>query len=87
MHVDASTDHNEYLHCSGRTARSREVGEVVTLATTKKQKSVGGLTSRAGITSKFVVVKPLNQDLKRITGVREPSGILYLATIVEKSWF
>jgi superfamily II DNA/RNA helicase len=83
VHVDAPTDHKDYLHRSGRTARAGEAGAVVTLATTKQQKSVGGLTSRAGVTPKFVGVKPLDQDLMRITGAQEPSGIPYVAPIVE----
>jgi superfamily II DNA/RNA helicase len=83
VHVDAPTDHKDYLHRSGRTARAGEAGAVVTLATTKQQKSVGGLTSRAGVTPKFVGVKPLDQDLMRITGAQEPSGIPYIAPIVE----
>ena len=56
---------------------------MVTLATTKQQKSVGGLTSRAGVTPKFVGVKPLDQDLMRITGAQEPSGVPYVVPIVE----
>jgi len=83
VHVDAPTDHKDYLHRSGRTARAGEAGAVVTLATTKQQKSVGGLTSRAGVTPKFVGVKPLDQDLMRITGAQEPSGIPYITPVVE----
>jgi superfamily II DNA/RNA helicase len=83
VHVDAPTDHKDYLHRSGRTARAGEAGAVVTLATTKQQKSVGGLTSRAGVTPKFVGVKPLDQDLMRITGAQEPSGIPYVAPVME----
>ena len=83
VHVDVPTDHKDYLHRSGRTARAGEAGAVVTLATTKQQKSVGGLTSRAGVTPKFVGVKPLDQDLMRITGAQEPSGIPYVTPVVE----
>jgi superfamily II DNA/RNA helicase len=83
VHVDAPTDHKDYLHRSGRTARAGEAGAVVTLATTKQQKSVGGLTSRAGVTPKFVGVKPLDEDLMRITGAQEPSGIPYVTPVVE----
>jgi superfamily II DNA/RNA helicase len=83
VHVDAPTDHKDYLHRSGRTARAGEAGAVVTLATTKQQKSVGGLTSRAGVTPRFVGVKPLDQDLMRITGAQEPSGIPYVTPVVE----
>ena len=85
VHVDAPTDHKDYLHRSGRTARAGEAGAVVTLATTKQQKSVGGLTSRAGVTPKFIGVKPLDQDLMRITGAQEPSGIPYVTPVVENN--
>ena len=84
VHVDAPTDHKDYLHRAGRTARAGEAGTVVTLATTKQQKSIGGLTSRAGVNPKFVGVKPLDTDLMTITGAQEPSGIPYIAPIVEK---
>ena len=83
VHVDAPTDHKDYLHRAGRTARAGEAGTVVTLATTKQQKSIGGLTSRAGVTPKFVGVKPLDTDLMTITGAQEPSGIPYIAPIME----
>ncbi len=83
VHVDAPTDHKDYLHRAGRTARAGESGTVITLATTKQQKSIGSLTSRAGVTPKFVGVKPLDQELMTITGAQEPSGIPYIAPIVE----
>jgi superfamily II DNA/RNA helicase len=83
VHVDAPTDHKDYLHRAGRTARAGEAGTVVTLATTKQQKSIGGLTSRAGVNPKFVGVKPLDTDLMTITGAQEPSGIPYVTPVVE----
>ena len=83
VHVDAPTDHKDYLHRSGRTARAGEAGGVVVLATTKQQTSVKGLTSRAGVTPKFVGVKPNDAELMSITGAQEPSGIPYVAPIVE----
>jgi superfamily II DNA/RNA helicase len=83
VHVDAPTDHKDYLHHAERTARVEEAGTVVTLAKTKQQKSVSGLTSRAGVTHKFVGVKALDQELMTITGAQEPSGIPYLAPVVE----
>ena len=85
VHVDAPTDHKDYLHRAGRTARAGEAGTVVTLATTRQQKSIGGLTQRAGVTPKFVGVTPLSTDLMKITGAQEPSGIPYIVPIVEKS--
>jgi superfamily II DNA/RNA helicase len=85
VHVDAPTDHKDYLHRAGRTARAGEAGTVVTLATTRQQKSIGGLTQRAGVTPKFVGVTPLSTELMKITGAQEPSGIPYIVPIVEKS--
>jgi superfamily II DNA/RNA helicase len=85
VHVDAPTDHKDYLHRAGRTARAGEAGTVVTLATTRQQKSIGGLTQRAGVTPKFVGVTPLSTELMKITGAQEPTGIPYIVPIVEKS--
>ncbi len=85
VHVDAPTDHKDYLHRAGRTARAGEAGTVVTLATTRQQKSIGGLTQRAGVTPKFVGVTPLSTELMKITGAQELSGIPYIVPIVEKS--
>ena len=85
VHVDAPIDYKDYLHRAGRTARAGEAGTVVTIATTKQQKSIGGLTSRAGVTPKFVGVTPLSTELMRITGAQEPSGVPYLVPIVAKS--
>ena len=85
VHVDAPTDHKDYLHRAGRTARAGEAGTVVTLATTRQQKSIGGLTQRAGVTPKFIGVTPLSTELMKITGAQEPTGIPYIVPIVEKS--
>jgi len=71
------------LHRSGRTAHAGESGAVVTLTTSKQQKSVSGLTSRAGVTPKSVSVASLSTDLMRITGAQEPLGIPYIAPVVE----
>jgi superfamily II DNA/RNA helicase len=83
VHVDVPQDHKDYLHRSGRTARAGESGAVVTLTTSKQQKSVAGLTSRAGVTPKSVSVTSLSTELMRITGAQEPSGIPYIAPVME----
>ena len=85
VHVDAPTDHKDYLHRAGRTARAGEAGTVVTLATTRQQKSIGSLIQRAGVLAKYVGVTPLSTELMKITGAQEPSGIPYVVPIVEKS--
>jgi superfamily II DNA/RNA helicase len=87
VHVDAPTDHKDYLHRAGRTARAGEAGVVVTLATSKQQTAVRGLTARAGVNPKFVDVRPHHAELVSITGSKEPSGIAYIAPVSEKSEF
>lgn len=87
VHVDAPTDHKDYLHRAGRTARAGEAGVVVTLATSKQQSAVRGLTSRAGVYPKFVDVRPHHDELVSITGSKQPSGIPYIAPVVEKPSF
>ena len=87
VHVDAPTDHKDYLHRAGRTARAGEAGVVVTLATSKQQTAVRGLTSRAGVYPKFVDVRPHHAELVSITGSKEPSGIAYIAPVEPKSDF
>jgi superfamily II DNA/RNA helicase len=87
VHVDAPTDHKDYLHRAGRTARAGEAGVVVTLATSKQQSAVRGLTSRAGVYPKFVDVRPHHDELVSITGSKVPSGIPYIAPVVEKPSF
>ena len=83
VHFDAPTDHKDYLHRSGRTARAGEEGNVVLLSTTKSQSGVKSLTSRAGVTPIFVHVEPMSNELIDITGAVEPSGIPYVAPVME----
>jgi superfamily II DNA/RNA helicase len=87
VHVDAPTDHKDYLHRAGRTARAGEAGVVVTLATSKQQTAVRGLTARAGVYPKFVDVRPHHAELVLITGSKEPSGIAYIAPVAERAEF
>ena len=83
VHVDPAQDHKDYLHRSGRTARAGESGTVVSLATTRQQKSVKGLTTRAGVNPSTVYVKPSSEELMRVTGAQQPSGIPYVPPVVE----
>ncbi|MBI3429133.1 MAG: hypothetical protein HY050_03560 [Actinobacteria bacterium] len=46
-----------------------------------------GLTSRAGVYPKFVDVRPHHAELVSITGSKEPSGIAYIAPVLEKPSF
>jgi len=75
VHVDAPADHKDYLHRAGRTARAGSSGTVVTLATSKQRKGIHGLASRAAVKLAEVFVKPSDQELVRVTGAQEPSGI------------
>ena len=84
VHVDPAQDHKDYLHRSGRTARAGESGTVVSIATTRQQKSVKSLTMRAGVNPSTVYVKPGSEDLMRVTGAQQPSGIPYVQPIVEQ---
>ncbi len=84
VHVDLPQDHKDYLHRSGRTARAGESGTVVTLSSSKNQRAVSGLLSRAGVTPKFHDVRPLDQKLMTITGAQEPSGVPYVPPVMER---
>jgi superfamily II DNA/RNA helicase len=84
VHVDPAQDHKDYLHRSGRTARAGESGTVVSLATTRQQKAVKGLTTRAGVNPSTVYVKPSSEELMRVTGAQQPSGIPYVQPVVEQ---
>jgi superfamily II DNA/RNA helicase len=72
------------LHRSGRTARAGESGTVVTLSSSKNQRAVSGLLSRAGVTPKFHDVRPLDEKLMVITGAQEPSGVPYVPPVMER---
>jgi superfamily II DNA/RNA helicase len=84
VHVDLPQDHKDYLHRSGRTARAGESGTVVTLSSSKNQRAVSGLLSRAGVTPKFHDVRPLDQKLMTITGAQEPTGVPYVPPVMER---
>ncbi|MEI6649124.1 MAG: DEAD/DEAH box helicase [Actinomycetes bacterium] len=75
VHVDAPADHKDYLHRAGRTARAGATGVVVTLATSKQKKGIYGLTTRAGVKLTEAYVRPSDEELVRITGAQEPSGV------------
>ncbi len=79
VHVDAPENHKDYLHRAGRTARAGAVGTVVTLSTHKQVKGVRGLAARAGVKLVETKVGPMDQNLVKITGAIEPSGIPIVA--------
>ncbi|AZM88707.1 MULTISPECIES: DEAD/DEAH box helicase [Streptomyces] len=75
VNVDPPTDHKDYLHRGGRTARAGESGSVVTLVLPDQKRDMSRLMSDAGITPRTAQVKSSDEELSRLTGAREPSGV------------
>ncbi|MER5948887.1 DEAD/DEAH box helicase [Streptomyces sp. NPDC001904] len=80
VNVDPPTDHKDYLHRGGRTARAGESGSVVTLVTPNQRRGVVRLMSDAGIRPHVTQVRSGEPELHRITGARTPSGIPVVVT-------
>ncbi|MFF1651191.1 DEAD/DEAH box helicase [Streptomyces sp. NPDC058240] len=75
VNVDPPTDHKDYLHRGGRTARAGESGSVVTLVTPNQRRDMTRLMSAAGIVPRTTQVRSGEEALSRITGAQTPSGI------------
>ncbi|NJQ04715.1 DEAD/DEAH box helicase [Streptomyces lonarensis] len=75
VNVDPPTDHKDYLHRGGRTARAGESGRVVTLVTPNQRRDMSRLMTTAGIVPETTQVRSGEQELTRITGAQAPSGI------------
>ncbi|MEV6142349.1 DEAD/DEAH box helicase [Streptomyces sp. NPDC051992] len=75
VNVDPPTDHKDYLHRGGRTARAGESGSVVTLVTNNQRRDMTRLMAAAGIVPRTTQVRSGEEALSRITGARTPSGI------------
>ncbi|MGW1432909.1 DEAD/DEAH box helicase [Streptomyces sp. NPDC002431] len=75
VNVDPPTDHKDYLHRGGRTARAGESGSVVTLVTNNQRRDMTRLMAAAGIVPRSTQVRSGEEALHRITGARTPSGI------------
>ncbi|MEV5608828.1 DEAD/DEAH box helicase [Streptomyces sp. NPDC052225] len=80
VNVDPPTDHKDYLHRGGRTARAGEAGSVVTLVTPNQRRSIARLMSDAGIRPQTTQVRSGDAALSRITGAQEPSGVPVVIT-------
>ncbi|MFJ9123457.1 DEAD/DEAH box helicase [Streptomyces sp. NPDC102340] len=80
VNVDPPTDHKDYLHRGGRTARAGESGSVVTLVTPNQRRGMIRLMSDAGIRPQITQVRSGEQELHRITGAQAPSGIPVVIT-------
>ncbi|CAL9461670.1 ATP-dependent RNA helicase RhlB [Streptomyces sp. enrichment culture] len=75
VNVDPPTDHKDYLHRGGRTARAGESGSVVTLVTPDQRRAMTRLMASAGITPQVTPVRSGEAELSRITGAQAPSGV------------
>ncbi|MGP4045003.1 DEAD/DEAH box helicase [Streptomyces sp. 2A115] len=75
VNIDPPTDHKDYLHRGGRTARAGESGSVVTLVLPEQKREMTRLMADAGISPNTVRIKSSDEELVRITGAREPSGV------------
>jgi superfamily II DNA/RNA helicase len=75
VNVDPPTDHKDYLHRGGRTARAGESGSVVTLVTPNQRRDMTRLMTAAGIMPQITQVRSGEEALSQITGAQTPSGI------------
>ncbi|MFD7629669.1 DEAD/DEAH box helicase, partial [Streptomyces sp. NPDC059851] len=75
VNVDPPTDHKDYLHRGGRTARAGESGSVVTLVLPDQKRDMVRLMSDAGISPRTAQIKSSDEELARLTGARVPSGV------------
>ncbi|MFD3732620.1 DEAD/DEAH box helicase [Streptomyces sp. NPDC058632] len=80
VNVDPPTDHKDYLHRGGRTARAGESGSVVTLVIPNQRRAMTRLMSDAGIVPQTTQVRSGDEALHRITGAQTPSGIPVVIT-------
>ncbi|WP_328494322.1 DEAD/DEAH box helicase [Streptomyces sp. NBC_00414] len=83
VNVDPPTDHKDYLHRGGRTARAGESGSVVTLVLPEQKRDMTQLMANAGISPHTARVRSSDEELVRITGAREPSGVPVVIPVPE----
>ncbi|SOD62143.1 Superfamily II DNA and RNA helicase [Streptomyces zhaozhouensis] len=86
VNVDPPTDHKDYLHRGGRTARAGESGSVVTLVTPNQRRSMTRLMAAAGVVPRVTRVRSGEEALRDITGAQAPSGVpvVIKAPVVER---
>ncbi|MGW6461894.1 DEAD/DEAH box helicase, partial [Streptomyces sp. NPDC055078] len=80
VNVDPPTDHKDYLHRGGRTARAGESGSVVTLVLPNQRRDMVRIMADAGITPLSTQVRSGDAELSRITGAQAPSGVPVVVT-------
>ncbi|WP_432067684.1 DEAD/DEAH box helicase [Streptomyces sp. C10-9-1] len=75
VNVDPPVDHKDYLHRGGRTARAGRSGTVVTLVLPAQRRDTDRLMAETGIAPRVTRVRSSDEELARLTGAREPSGV------------
>ncbi|MFF2818266.1 DEAD/DEAH box helicase [Kitasatospora cineracea] len=75
VNLDPPTDHKDYLHRGGRTARAGESGTVVTLVLPHQRRRTARMMATAGVTPVSTEVRAGDEKLVRITGARVPTGV------------
>ena len=74
VQVDPPTDHKDYLHRAGRTARAGEEGAVVMIALPHQRKMVTRIVEGAGAQAQTARVSPGDATVQALGG-RPPSGV------------
>ncbi|MFD8321292.1 DEAD/DEAH box helicase [Kitasatospora purpeofusca] len=87
VNLDPPSDHKDYLHRGGRTARAGQSGTVVTLVLPNQRRGMARMMATAAITPITTRVNAGDEELARITGARVPTGIPVVieAPVVERS--
>ncbi|WSA97455.1 DEAD/DEAH box helicase [Streptomyces sp. NBC_01795] len=80
VNIDPPSDHKDYLHRGGRTARAGKSGTVVTLVLPEQRRGMTRMLASAGITPQTTQVHSGSAELSRITGAQAPSGIPVVVT-------
>jgi superfamily II DNA/RNA helicase len=75
VNIDPPTDHKDYLHRGGRTARAGKSGTVVTLVLPTQRRATSRMMSAAGIKPHVAQVHSADAELARVTGARVPTGV------------
>jgi superfamily II DNA/RNA helicase len=81
VNVDPPTDHKDYLHRGGRTARAGESGTVVSLVLPSQRREMDRMMTTAAVTAHTTRVRAGDAELARITGARTPSGVAVTVTV------
>ncbi|MFT8394979.1 DEAD/DEAH box helicase [Propionibacterium sp.] len=72
IHVDPPTEHKEYLHRSGRTARAGHSGDVVTLCLPQERRDLASVLRRAKIRTQPIQVTADSPEVEELVGERAP---------------